>query len=81
MNLSCEQTYLLGHQREDVIDAWLEAIEMLINSKPNPNITCIVNCLIDTQVLDLETLGFEIPQDIPKIPELPNDFQFKFISA
>jgi hypothetical protein len=81
LSISAEVPFLIGSQREDVIDAWLEGFEMLIISKPNTNIACFVNCLIDTQLLDLQTLGFDIPQDIPKVPELPGDFQFQFIQV
>lgn len=81
LNISGEQTFLLGCQNEEIVDAWQDAIEMLINSKPSANIACFVNCLIDTQLLDLQTLGFDIPNSIPKVPELPNDFNFNYIQS
>ena len=51
---------------------------MLINSQPTANITCFVECLVDTQLLDLQTLGYDIPHDIPRIPGLPSDFDFQY---
>jgi hypothetical protein len=51
---------------------------MLIDSKPNANITCFVECIVDTQLLDLITLGFDIPNEIPKCPELPDNFDFQY---
>jgi hypothetical protein len=74
-------TYLLGSTHEEIVDFWFDAIKMLINSEPGTNITCFVNCLIDTQLLDLQTLGFDsdIPHEMPAVPDLPTDFNFQFI--
>jgi hypothetical protein len=72
-----EDLLLIGSPNEDIIDTWYDSINMLINAKPEPNITCFVECLVDTQLLDLQTLGYEIPHDIPKIPDFPDNFDFK----
>ena len=71
-----EEIYLLGNQSEEIIDLWLDAINMLLNPKATPNITCFVECLTDTQLLDIQTLGLIIPQDKPPIPTLPDNFEF-----
>ena len=76
-NEQVEQTYIFGSQNEVLIDFWLDSINLL-RSKPNPNITCFVECLIDTQLLDLHTLGVEIPHLLPKCPELPLNFEFQY---
>lgn len=70
-------SYIFGSQSEVLIDFWLDSINLL-KSKPNPNITCFVECLIDTQLLDLHTLGLEIPHQLPKCPELPLNFEFQY---
>lgn len=71
-----EETITLSNQNETVIDSWFDGLSILINPKPTPNITCFVECLIDVHLLDINTLGIEIPQKIPAIPELPEDFDF-----
>ena len=76
-----EQNLILASQNEEKIDAWFDGINMLINPKPTTNIACFVECLTDTQLLDLQTLNFEIPHDIPKIPDLPTDFEFNLVSV
>lgn len=52
-----EETYLLGNQNDEIIDIWLDAINMVLNPKATPNITCFVECISDTQLLDIQTLG------------------------
>jgi hypothetical protein len=64
------------HSSEEIIDLWYDGVSMLINPTPTANITCFVDCLIDTQLLDLVTLKYEIPTQIPRIPELPTSFDF-----
>lgn len=71
-----EETITLSNQNEAIIDAWFDGLSILINPKPTPSITCFVECLIDVQLLDINTLGIEIPQKIPEIPQLPEDFDF-----
>lgn len=78
---SGEQTLILASQNEEIIDAWFDGVNILKDPKPTPNIVCFVECLTDTQLLDLHTLNYEIPQDIPKIPELPADFEFNLVST
>lgn len=68
--------YMLGNQSEEIIDTWLDGINLLIRPETNANIKCFVECLVDTQLLDLKTLGITIPNDIPSIPKLPKDFNF-----
>jgi hypothetical protein len=76
-----DQTIVLASQNEEIIDAWFDGLNMLINPKPSTNVTCLVECLTDTQLLDLHTLNYEIPHDIPKIPNLPSDFEFNLIAT
>lgn len=76
-----DQHILLASQSEDIIDAWYDGISILINPRPNTNISCFVECLIDAQLLDLHTLNFEIPHDLPKAPKLPTDFNFNLVSS
>ena len=57
MDRQSEETYLLGSQNDEIIDIWLDAINMMLNPKATPNITCFVECLSDTQLLDIQTLG------------------------
>jgi len=78
---SGEQTLILASQNDEIIDVWYDGINMLIDPKPTTNIACFIDCLIDTQLLDLHTLNFEIPHDIPKVPQLPADFEFNLVSV
>ena len=78
---SGEQSIMLAHKSEEIIDAWMDGINMLINPRPTTNIACLVECLIDTQLLDLNSLNFEIPAQIPSVPPLPADFDFNFNSS
>lgn len=71
-----EETITLSNQKETIINSWLDGLSILINPKPTPSITCFVECLIDVQLLDINTLGIEIPKKIPEIPNLPEDFDF-----
>ena len=71
-----EQNILLANSGEEVIDSWYDGISMLINPRPTANITCFVECLLDAQLLDLNTLNYDIPSSIPHVPALPEDFQF-----
>lgn len=71
-----EEIITLTNQSEEIIDEWLDGLSILINPKPTPNITCFIDCLIDVQLLDIHTLGLEIPQNLPKMPELPTNFEF-----
>jgi hypothetical protein len=71
-----EHNYLLACNSEETIDAWHDGLKILINPKPNANITCFVECLIDAQLLDLHTLNYEIQPNIPHVPQLPSDFEF-----
>lgn len=83
LNLTCkrvdkkgDQNIVLASQSEEVIDSWYDGIFMLLNPKPTPNMTCFVECLIDTQLLDLQTLNLKIPNERPRVPDLPADFEF-----
>lgn len=71
-----EETYILSNNSTEIIETWTDGLNMLIDPKPNANIKCLVECLVDTQLLDLKTLGFIIPNTIPKIPQLPDNFDF-----
>jgi hypothetical protein len=51
---------------------------MILKPKATPNITCFVECLSDTQLLDIQTLGIIISQEEPPIPPLPENFEFNF---
>lgn len=75
-----EENILLVNQSEEIVDAWLDGISILIDPKPTRNITCFVECLMDAQLLDLHTLGIEIPHEMPKIPNLPTNFEFNILS-
>ena len=68
-----DQAVTIGSSNEEIIDVWLDAIYMLINPKPNANMSCFIECLIDTQLLDLQKLGIEIPHELAKVPKLPDD--------
>lgn len=74
-------TFLFGSGNEELIEYWVEAIEMLIAKEPGYNIECFVNCLMETQLLDLNTLGYEIPSVIPKVPQEPSDFNFNVLTT
>lgn len=83
LNLTCkrldkkvDQNIVLASQNEEIIDAWYDGIYMLLNPRPTPNMTCFVECLIDTQLLDLQTLSIKIPAEKPRVPDLPADFDF-----
>lgn len=83
LNIICSQlsdqgdeSFLLANSNEEVINNWLESLKMLINRKPNENITCFVECLLDAQLLDLHTLNVELPAEMPTVPELPGSFDF-----
>ena len=74
--------FLLGSHNESLIESWFDALNMLLNVKPVSsidNITCLVECLYDTQMLDLQTLGIELTPNIPVIPKFPEDFDFKYM--
>ncbi|CAF0707658.1 unnamed protein product [Brachionus calyciflorus] len=75
-----EEAISLCSQNEEIIDVWLDGLKMLLNPSPTANITCFVECLKDVQLLDIYTLGIEIPLNIPKIPELPTNFEFNIVS-
>ncbi len=76
-----EQNIMLANPTEDIVDAWVEGISMLINPKPTTNMSCFVECLIDTQLLDLHSLNYEIPLEAPKMPQsLPADFNFNIVA-
>ncbi len=68
-----DQIFTIGNQNEEIIEAWLDGIYLLTNPKPSSNMSCFIECLIDTQLLDLQTLSMEIPHEIPKVPNLPKD--------
>ena len=78
---SGEQNIILACQNEEIIDAWNDGINMLINPKPTGNIVCFIECLKDTQLMDLHTLNYEIANEIPKIPDMPADFEFNLVSV
>ena len=67
---------MLGSQNEVLIELWLDAIKLLMGES-SPNIDGFVDCLIKAELLDLDTLDYDIPKDIPEIPSLPADFEFK----
>jgi len=82
LSITTEQvTFLFGSGNEELIEYWVEAIDMLIAKEPGYNIECFVNCLMETQLLDLNTLGYEIPSIIPQVPKEPNDFNFNFLKV
>ena len=69
-----EQNIQLATQSEEIVDAWYDSINMLINPKPTTNMACFVECLTDAQLIDLHTLNYEIPAEIPILPEFPINF-------
>ncbi len=71
------ETYVLSNENESIIDLWFESLNMLIDTKTTSNVTCFVECLFDTQLLDLHKLGLNcVPNEIPSVPELPEDFNY-----
>jgi hypothetical protein len=71
------ETHVIGHDNENTIDLWYESINMLVDPKTTSNITCFVECLFDTQLLELHKLGLScVPNEIPNVPELPVDYNF-----
>lgn len=84
LNLTCkrldkkvDQSIVLASQSEEVIDAWYDGVYMLLHPRPTANMTCFVECLIDTQLLDIQTLNVKIPNEKPRLPlELPATFDF-----
>ena len=73
-----EQSLVLASNNEWIVESWVDAIHLLINAKPSANMTCFVECMVDAKLMDLNTLGCEIPAEVPAIPPLPASFQFNW---
>ena len=58
-----EQSLVLASNNEWIVESWLDAIHLLINAKPSANMTCFVECMVDVKLMDLNTLGCEIPAE------------------
>lgn len=76
-----DETYILINSNDEIINLWFEGI-VLLTKQPNSksaSLTCFVECLFDTQLLDIQTLGINIPNERPAIPPLPEDFDFNMV--